>query len=125
MGLENKINNTKISESFVFIGINGIALILSIWVTLYFEVNTKRYDINIENLTYSIRAVKQRDTHIYVYKNENEFIKQCTIEREKKEIIPAIKGVHYKTLEKRTEEYIMPTEKELYECYNPLIKILQ
>jgi len=33
--------------------------------------------------------------------------------------MPLVKGGYDKILERRTEEYILPTEKELNDCYNP------
>ncbi len=143
--LEDKLKKKRLSNNDNYILLQLFLLpspvLFLLGIAYYFDVNTKRYNVIKDDISYSVEAVKKGDTQIHVHKiikdakievmrkngveiqnypNKYEYLKSCTIYREKKEITPIVKGVRYKTLERRTEEYIIPTEEELQICFNQI-----
>lgn len=125
MTLEEKINldpeitrlNNELKETMSFLAFGLSSILMLTFIAYYIEINTKRYEKNQGYLIYKVEAIKQRDTQIKIY-NKNKYIKSCTIPRSKTQFVPLVKGGYNRVLERRTEEYIMPTEKELNDCYN-------
>ena len=115
---EMKRIENEVRDAFIMMGFGTFGIVMITFVAFYFEANTKRYEISQTNTSYKIEAVKNRDTQINVYEN-SKYVKTCTIQRSKKQFMPLVKGGYDKILERRTEEYILPTEKELNDCYNP------
>ena len=145
MTLEDKLKPERLYDDslslMLFLPLTALSLMA---ISMYFAINTKKYEVLINDILYSVEAVKNRDTEIYVYDiikekqietlkqmgaqvldypEEYKFKKTCRIIKSKKQFMPLIKGGYYRILESRPEEYILPTEKELLDCYNPSIKI--
>ena len=142
MTLEEKLEKTSkiIENNLTKIGIitlcSGYFTLLFIApVISHVKSKPKYFNLTKENIIYSVVAYKNGDTKISVYQKytppkelsmyENKFkvekdedpkfLKNCILFR--KRIIGTPYTETYKT-ERRTEEYIMPTEKELNDCHN-------
>ncbi len=130
-----KLENKLITIGQITLGGLFFTLLFIAPVISHVKSKPKYFNLTKENIIYSVVAYKNGDTKISVYQKytppkelsmyenkfkvekdeDTKFLKNCTLFRKR------IIGTPYTEthrIEKRTEEYIMPTEKELNDCYN-------